>query len=824
MLTSNDLIYSVSKSFFGFGMGNSLLFSIYSGAAAILDVRWPNIDNIKYNLYQFKPTILFAVPSVFEQLIDIDFDCGLRIAQSSGSHLSAEIAKKWHKKFGMHLLNGIGATELLHLFATNKHEDNRLGSVGKIFDGYEFKIVDEDENQVGIGEIGGLLINSPTLAMGYSKDGVLTKFDQDWYKIGDLFSQDKDGYLYFHGRTDDRFKINGRWIIPLEVENKILSHYDALDQCYVTCIQNDGGYDTVILFVVNQKNKFMLQELDNINNFLPNYQKINRIILVDDLPINTNGKLDRKQFKKIATYYIHHPHSDRLKLSNFSLDKTQYEDYLSQGYNLIPVWKKISFLENVDSTTLFKTLKKDQSGYLFETYDNVDDQYLENFSIIGLDAHEKIEINDQNIRYIKDNILQFEKKSDHPLNDLKEIQNKFKVPKFKELPKFYGGFFGYFGFETTRLIEPRLTKKEKKVTDFPVPDVVQIISRDLVVVDHSKSEIYCIVHATNEESGNFEYAQQRCEFISNQVAEFILNKNQLSTLNNIVKHEEVLDGIHYASSKQYFLNNVDKVKAYIKSGDVMQVVLSQRMQIALESTPLNYYRSLKKIAHAPYTYYIDIADFQIVGASPEELLKLNDNIIVSRPMAGTRRRTGNLEHDKIIETELLNDEKEKCEHMMLVDLARNDLGRLALPGLVKVEELMKVKFYSHVMHIVSKVTAPVENHITGLDALVSTFPAGTLSGASKIRALEIIAELEPHPRGIYGGVIGYINWHGDADLAISIRTSLIKDQKIYIQAGAGIVDDSIAENEWQETIDKSSLLLIAAQNANDMTSNIVEAL
>lgn len=822
MIQPDDIIYSVSKTFFGFGMGNTLLFPIYNGASAILDIEWPNINNIKNNLNQFKPTILCAVPSVFEQLIQIDFDCHLRIALSSGSHLSIEIAKKWRTRFNLELLNGIGATELLHLFAANKLDSNKLGSVGKLLEGCKVKIINEDDQEITTGETGRLLIQSPTLALGCSKNGVVSKFDEPWYPIGDLFSMDDEGYLYFHGRTDDRFKINGRWVTPLEVENKILSKHTLLDQCYVTCIQDEHDYDSVVLFIIGQKNLAMLDQLEEINQSLPNYQKINHIVLLEQIPVNSNGKLDRKQFKKIAAEYLLERKSDSVYVSPHKVDQASYEHFIAQNYNLTPLWKKIKYLNDFSVELLFKKIKRDHGSFLFETYQNAQDKYIPHYTVIGLDTQERIEIYENKVRSISQNCINWEKSCTMPLIELKKLQHQFKVPKIAELPEFCGGYFGYFGFETTRLIEPRLNKKPKKNTDLPIADIVQIQAKELVVIDHTQREIYCITHAVANELGQYHYAKQQCDFISNRIVDFFSQyKSELTTQAEHQKYEGSED-LFYCLPRENFLENVSKIKEYIKSGDVMQVVLSQRMHAPLNSSALDYYLALKKLAHTPYTYYIDLIDFQIVGASPEELVKLTNNKLISRPMAGTRKRTGMPSLDKALEHELLSDAKEKCEHMMLVDLARNDVGRLALPGSVTVDELMKVEFYSHVMHIVSTVTAPVSSDVTGLDALVATFPAGTLSGASKIRALEIIAELEPHPRGVYGGVIGYINWHGQADLAIAIRTSLIKDQKIYIQAGAGIVNDSIAENEWQETIDKSSLLLIAAQNANAMNMNNIK--
>ncbi|MDH2566686.1 chorismate-binding protein [Acinetobacter baumannii] len=818
-INKNDILYSTSKTFFGFGMGNTLFFPMYNGASAVLDTRWPDIESITNNLRLFNPTILFAVPTIFEKLIDLDFKSCLRLAQSSGSHLPSNIAKKWKSKFGIELLNGIGSTELLHLFAGNKNDDNKIGSVGKILNECQFKLVDEEDNPVDIGQVGKLIIKSPTLALAYSKNGVVTYFEDEWYATGDLFIMDSENYLYFYGRIDDRFKVNGRWIIPLELENKILAHYKKLHQCFVSCITNELGFDSIVLFIIGTENKYLLEERHEINRLLSKYQHIDHIILLESAPLNSNGKIDRKQFKNIALDILYSKNSKNIYVSDYNLNQDQYNTWGNGEYNLIPVWKRISYINDFSSNLLFEKIKKENNGFLFETYTELEDQYKLKYSVIGIDTDERIEINENTLRYIVSGNIQWEKVTPQPLIELRSLQTQFKVPSFEELPQFCGGYFGYFGFETTRLIEPRLAKTAKKETNLSVPDIIQIIAKEIVVVDHINHQIFCITHANPKEKGSFEHAKQRCNFISNQVVSFCSTQEIQLKTKPAIQNYKLSEFISYSLPRQSFLQHVDKIKEYIKSGDVMQVVLSQRMELPLNCSPLDYYQSLKKIAHTPYTYFIDLGDFQIIGASPEELVKLSNKKITSRPMAGTRKRTGIKDIDHQLEKELLSDEKEKCEHMMLVDLARNDIGRLALPGSVSIEELMKVELYSHVMHIVSTLTAEVPDSVTGLDVLISTFPAGTLSGASKVRALEIIAELEPHPRGIYGGVIGYISWHGNTDLAIAIRTTILKDQKAYIQAGAGIVNDSKPESEWQETMDKSRVLLLAAYDAEHTNKN-----
>lgn len=802
-LKDSDIIYSVSKSFFGFGMGNSLFFPLYNQATAILDCQWPTIDLIKQNLSRFQPTVLFAVPTVFNHLLELE-QLNLRLAQSSGSHLPIETALKWKEKFGIELLNAIGSTELLHIFAGTKAENHKLGSVGRVMNHNAINIVDETGHAVVQGEVGKLLIHSPVLALGYTENNRFHTLEPSWFATGDLCSQDDEGFLYFHGRADDRFKVNGRWVIPLEMENKIRQYYPAIHQCYVTCVEDQNAFEQVVLIVIGALDHDTILALNNINCSLPKYQNIDEILLLDQVPINSNGKVDRKQLKNIAYDFVKTKSFKNITISSYGIDQESYQQFIDDGYNLVPLWKEIDIQKKKISTPqLYEALVGTSGGFLFEQYDHQSDSCSVHYSIIGLDVNERIEIHDHTLKYVLNSQTHWEKIVEHPLLELQKLQKTYHVPKICELPPFFGGYFGYFGFETTRLIEPRLKLSDRKSGNLQIPDIVQILSKRVVVIDHQKSAVYCVVHAN---ANNFDESKKACDDLSKKVIECL----NLPQNTHHQKRQNGLSDITYSIDKHQFMQKVEAVQQYIQAGDVMQVVLSHQMTTSLECDALTYYKALKELSYTPYTYCIDLQDFQIIGASPEELVRYQDQHVSSRPMAGTRRRTGKKGHDSLLAAELIKDPKERAEHMMLVDLARNDLGKIALPGCVCVEELMQVELYSHVMHLVSTVTAPTSKEVTGLDALIATFPAGTLSGASKVRALEVISELETQSRGVYGGVIGYIDWQGNADLAIAIRTGVLKNKTLYVQAGAGIVSDSIAENEWQETMDKSRLLFAAA--------------
>jgi len=383
--------------------------------------------------------------------------------------------------------------------------------------------------------------------------------------------------------------------------------------------------------------------------------------------------------------------------------------------------------------------------------------------------------------------------------------NTFKTPNDLDLPRFSGGLAGYFGYETIHYIEPKLIKKFIK-DELNLPDIHLMESDEVIVFDNLTSKLSIVVYA-NEKDDSYDQALARINRI-----EEIINSAHISNKNDVSMNNEP----QLASSEfgeQAFYDAVDKIKNYILEGDVMQVVLSQRLVKNFAIPPMSLYRVLRSINPSPYMFFYHLDDHFIVGASPEILVRLENNMVTVRPIAGTRPRGQDFQQDQDLERDLLNDPKEIAEHIQLMDLGRNDIGRVSKPGTVKVTDNMKIERYSHVMHIVSNVEGEIQNNLSPLDVLRATFPAGTVSGAPKVRAMEIINELEKTKRGVYAGAVGYIGFDGTLDVAIAIRTAVIKEKKLYVQAGAGVVADSIAKNEWDETNNKAKAVIRAAEIA-----------
>ena len=395
-----------------------------------------------------------------------------------------------------------------------------------------------------------------------------------------------------------------------------------------------------------------------------------------------------------------------------------------------------------------------------------------------------------------------------PLSWIEDYRQQFKVPEIDGLPRFIGGLVGYFGYETIRYIEPRLAK-EQKPDALNAPDICLMTSGELLVFDSLKSSVFIVLLVSTEDQNNLAKAQLRID----QLAAAMQQKVSLPVLDLSDQPANDLDFVS-GFSQQGFKTAVERARDYIAQGDAMQVVLSQRLSAPFNGEPLDVYRHLRRLNPSPHMYYLDMGDFQIVGSSPEILVRQEEQQVTLRPIAGTRPRGATEAEDLALEQELLSDPKELAEHLMLIDLGRNDVGRIAKTGTVELTDKMIIERYSHVMHIVSNVTGELLDDYSSMDVLRATFPAGTVSGAPKIRAMEIIDELEPIKRGVYSGAIGYLSWYGDMDTAIAIRTAVIQDQTIHVQAGAGIVYDSVAENEWQETMNKAKAVLRAAALAD----------
>ena len=476
--------------------------------------------------------------------------------------------------------------------------------------------------------------------------------------------------------------------------------------------------------------------------------------------------------------------------------KEEFIKLANQGNARVSLNKKIQDFKKSPLQT-YKNLDN-KNSFLFESGSNKGK--WSRYSIIGTQSSEMIKVKGNTVFYINEDKIE-EIKTNNPLEWIEDFYSKNQV---KNLPKnipFSGGLVGYFGYETIQFIEKKLDIE--KIDALNVPDIFLFVCNEIIIFDNLDNCIQIIVNAKTDKENSYEESISRIEEV-----EKLINEKKTINLKN-----KSLNKNDFTSSfkKENFMAAVDKTKQYISDGDVMQVVLSQRLSKKFEGNPIDMYEALRDMNPSPYMYYLDMDDFQIIGSSPEILVKLEDEKVTVRPIAGTRPRGKNEAEDIKNEKDLLCDPKELAEHLMLIDLGRNDIGKISKVGTVQLTEKMIIERYSHVMHIVSNVTGKIENTIKPLDILRATFPAGTVSGAPKIRAMEIINELEPLKRGIYSGAIGYLSWTGDLDTALSIRTAVIKDDFIHVQAGAGIVYDSVPETEWEETMNKAMALLKASE-------------
>ncbi len=482
----------------------------------------------------------------------------------------------------------------------------------------------------------------------------------------------------------------------------------------------------------------------------------------------------------------------------------QFNQLASQGYNRIPISREILADLNTPLSAYLK-LASGAYSYLFESVHG--GEQWGRYSIIGLPCKTVIKINGKQIRLEQNGDCVETITHDNPLVWVDEFRLAFKVPDIENLPRFSGGLVGYFGYETIAYIEPKLCKTAKP-DPIGTPDILLMVSEDILVFDNLSGKMLLLTHANPEEAEAYTRAMARLDHLVVKLRELHAKPEKHPQPKKVVE-DDFVSGF----TQQGFESAVLKAKEYITDGDIMQVVLSQRLSIPYTASPLNCYRALRCLNPSPYMYYLNLDDFHIVGSSPEILVRLEDNTVTVRPIAGTRRRGVTHEQDLALEQELLADPKELAEHLMLIDLGRNDAGRVAEIGTVKLTDKMVIERYSHVMHIVSNVTGKLQQGKDAFDVLAATFPAGTVSGAPKIRAMEIIDELEPVKRGVYSGAVGYISWTGNLDTAIAIRTAVIKDQQLHIQAGAGIVYDSIPTSEWDETMNKARAVFRAVTMA-----------
>jgi len=482
----------------------------------------------------------------------------------------------------------------------------------------------------------------------------------------------------------------------------------------------------------------------------------------------------------------------------------QFKQYAEQGYNRIPITREV--LADLDTPlSAYLKLADGAYSYLFESVHG--GEQWGRYSIIGLPCQELVKIFGNDIRIENAGKVIETLQHDNPLVWIEEFKQRFNVPDIDGLPRFNGGLVGYFGYETIGYIEPRLKSTGK---DDPIgsPDILLMVSEEMLVFDNLSGKMLLLTHANPEQAGAYEKALARLD-------ELVVKLRELKAKTNSEHIAKQVDEADFVSgfTQQGFEDAVLKAKEYIVAGDIMQVVLSQRLSIPFAAEPLDLYRALRCLNPSPYMYYLNLEDFHIVGSSPEILVRLEDNTVTVRPIAGTRPRGKTPAEDDALEKELLADPKELAEHLMLIDLGRNDAGRVSQIGTVELTDKMIVERYSHVMHIVSNVIGKLQPGNDAFDVLKATFPAGTVSGAPKIRAMEIIDELEPVKRGIYSGAVGYISWSGNLDTAIAIRTAVIKDKTLHIQAGAGIVYDSVPRNEWDETMNKGRAIFRAVTMA-----------
>jgi anthranilate synthase component 1 len=495
------------------------------------------------------------------------------------------------------------------------------------------------------------------------------------------------------------------------------------------------------------------------------------------------------------------------------ISELEFKSLAQQGYNRIPLMAEaFADLETPLSLYLKLAFSKDGGKYSFLLESVVGGERFGRYSFIGLPARTLLRASgfgaDAVTEVVTDGQV-VETSRLNPLDFIEAYQQRFKVALRPGLPRFCGGLAGYFGYDTVRHIEKKLQASCPPDT-LGCPDILLLQCEELAVIDNLSGKLYLIVYADPALPEAFANAKKRLRGLKEQL--------QYSVSAPVVKPSQGFPAEREFAKADY-IAAVERAKELIAGGDFMQVQVGQRIKKRYTESPLSLYRALRSLNPSPYMYYYHFGDFHVVGASPEILVR-QEKIVIDdkdsekitiRPLAGTRPRATSPEADKAAEQELINDPKERAEHVMLIDLARNDIGRIARTGSVKVTEAFAVERYSHVMHIVSNVEGVLQGGMSNMDVLKATFPAGTLTGAPKVHAMELIDQLEPSKRGLYGGACGYLSFAGDMDVAIAIRTGIIKDQMLYVQAAAGVVADSVPELEWKETEAKARALLRASE-------------
>ncbi|MFT3791067.1 MAG: anthranilate synthase component I [Rudaea sp.] len=486
------------------------------------------------------------------------------------------------------------------------------------------------------------------------------------------------------------------------------------------------------------------------------------------------------------------------------ISPAEFATLAEQGCNRIPLVREV--LSDLDTPlSVYLKLADGPYAYLFESVEG--GARWGRYSIIGLPARRVIRVYGHRLTIGEEGETVEDREVADPLAEIARIKAQYRVPRIDGLPKFAGGLVGYFGYECASYIEHRI-KADAKPDKLGMPDICLLLAEELAVFDNLKGKLYLIVNADPGEPRAYARAQRRLDSLVHRL------RSTSAAYPDIVD-PKAIDESHFVSSfpKEDYLKAVERAKEYVYAGDVFQVQISQRLSVPFRSRPLDVYRALRALNPSPYMYFIDLGAEQIIGSSPEILVRAQGEQVVLRPIAGTRRRGHTPEDDAAMEAELLADPKERAEHLMLIDLGRNDVGRIAETGTVELTANMVVERYSHVMHIVSEVVGKLKPGLSFMDVFRATFPAGTLTGAPKVRAMEVIAELETVKRGVYGGAIGHWNWHDEADLAIAIRTAIVQDGQLHVQAAGGVVADSVPELEWKETMNKCRALFRAVAQA-----------
>jgi anthranilate synthase component I len=489
------------------------------------------------------------------------------------------------------------------------------------------------------------------------------------------------------------------------------------------------------------------------------------------------------------------------------MTEAEFKRLAQAGYNRIPLVLE-TFADLDTPLSIYLKLANQPYTYLLESV--VGGERFGRYSFIGLAAKTRIEVRGYQCTEFAGSAITQQSTVDDPLAYVERYLARYKVAKMEyaeKLPRFCGGLVGYFGYDTVRYVEKKLAHKPH-LTNLPdqlgTPDIALLVSEEIAIVDNLSGKLFLVVYARPDVADDYQRARARLAELLKKLREPVVIPPSPAA-----KSAQAVSGF---GQESYHIA-VERAKKYIYDGDIMQVVPSQRMSKPLRATPLALYRALRTLNPSPYMFYFDFADFHVVGASPEILARLEDGTVTVRPIAGTRKRGATSDEDNALADELLADPKERAEHIMLMDLGRNDAGRVAQIGSVKVTEQMVIERYSHVMHIVSNVEGKIKPGLGAIDVLRATFPAGTVSGAPKVRAMEIIDELEPVKRGIYAGAVGYLGFDGNMDVAIALRTGVVKDGVLHAQAGGGVVADSDPEAEWQETQNKARALLRAAEIA-----------